>query len=187
MKKYIAILMILTILTGSIGTTAFAENGSASQSGDWLYTLSDGEATVTGYSGGAKAVSVPDTISGCPVTAIGRAAFFSASFETISIPASVREIGWWAFYGARSLKKLTLTDGLQRVDFGAFINCPSLREVELPSTVYEIGEDAFGVFADGAAPPPSITRRRTDTSLRALTRSISATSTPTDRSTRRIC
>lgn len=145
MKKYIAILMILTILTGSIGTTAFAENGSASQSGDWLYTLSDGEATVTGYSGGAKAVSVPDTISGCPVTAIGRAAFFSASFETISIPASVREIGWWAFYGARSLKKLTLTDGLQRVDFGAFINCPSLREVELPSTVYEIGEDAFGV------------------------------------------
>ena len=36
MKKYIAILMILTILTGSIGTTAFAENGSASQSGDWL-------------------------------------------------------------------------------------------------------------------------------------------------------
>ena len=56
MKKYIAILMILTILTGSIGTTAFAENGSASQSGDWLYTLSDGEATVTGYSGGAKAV-----------------------------------------------------------------------------------------------------------------------------------
>ena len=127
MKKYIAILMILTILTGSTGTTAFAENGSASQSGDWLYTLSDGEATVTGYSGGAKAVSVPDTISGCPVTAIGRAAFFSASFETISIPASVREIGWWAFYGARSLKKLTLTDGLQRVDFGAFINCPSLR------------------------------------------------------------
>ena len=81
MKKYIAILMILTILTGSIGTTAFAENGSASQSGDWLYTLSDGEATVTGYSGGAKAVSVPDTISGCPVTAIGRAAFYSSRLK----------------------------------------------------------------------------------------------------------
>ena len=145
MKKYIAILMILTILICSAGATAFAENGGAAQNGDWLYTLSNGEATVTGYSGSAKAVSVPDKINGYPVTAVGRAAFCRAAFETVSIPASVREIGWWAFYGAASLKKLTLTDGLQRVGFGAFMNCPSLREVELPSTVYEIGVDAFGV------------------------------------------
>ena len=145
MKKYIAILMILTILICSAGTTVLAENGSVSQSGDWLYTLSEGEATVTGYSGGAKAVNIPGNLNGYPVTAIGRAAFFRAAFETVSVPASVREIGWWAFYGAQSLKKLTLADGLQRVDFGAFINCPSLREVELPSTVCAIGADAFGV------------------------------------------
>ena len=145
MKKYIAILLILTILIGSVGTTAFAENGAAVQSGDWRYTVADGEATVTGYSGREKAVSVPDSLDGYPVTVIGRAAFYRASFETVSLPPTVREIGWWAFYGAKSLKTLTLFDGLQRVEFGAFLNCPSLREVELPSTVCYIGADAFGV------------------------------------------
>ena len=100
MRRYLAALMILTILICSVGTTAFAESGSVSQSGEWQYTLTDGEATVTGYSGSAKAVSVPDRLNGYPVTAIGRAAFYRASFDTVSIPSSVREIGWWAFHGA---------------------------------------------------------------------------------------
>ena len=145
MKRYCAILIVLSILF-ACGTTAFADDSASSAaSGDWLCTVADGEVTVTGYRGASKNITIPSKLNGLPVTAVGRAAFYRSAVETVSFPSSVREIGWWAFYGARSLKSVGFSDGLQRVDFGAFMNCPALKEAELPTTVFEIGSDAFGV------------------------------------------
>ena len=40
-------------------------------SGNYTYTLSGGKATITGYTGSAKTISIPTSISDYPVTGIG--------------------------------------------------------------------------------------------------------------------
>ncbi|MER2079910.1 MAG: leucine-rich repeat protein [Ruminococcus sp.] len=144
MRKTIAILLTMTILC-SLTVTAFAENSSAARSGDWLYTVEDGGAVITAYQGIDASVAVPGTLGDYPVVRIGRAAFCGSRLESVDLPSTVREIGWWAFYGASNLRNVSLPDGLQKIDFGAFMNCPSLHGVTIPSTVYEIGADAFAV------------------------------------------
>ena len=142
MKKIVAFLMTL-ILGLSCAVSAFAADDASS--GDWLYTVRDGEAVVTGYSGSDTTVAVPTTLGGHTVTQIGTAAFYRSKIEKLSIPSTVREIGWWAFYGSTKLSEVTLSRGLGKISFGAFLNCSSLRGIEVPPTVYSIGSDAFAV------------------------------------------
>lgn len=50
--------------------------------------------------------------------------------EEIHLPARVTEIGRYAFYRCKNLKKLTLTDSLLEIGGGAFTGC-NLSEVEI--------------------------------------------------------
>ena len=110
MRKTIAILLTMTILC-SLTVTAFAENSSAARSGDWLYTVEDGGAVITAYQGIDASVAVPGTLGDYPVVRIGRAAFCGSRLESVDFPSTVREIGWWAFYGASNLRNVSLPDG----------------------------------------------------------------------------
>lgn len=143
MKQFFAFLLCALLVVSGV-LPAFAADNAAS--GDWRYTVSGSEATVTGYQGSDSDVEVPSELGGHPVTAVGTAAFYRSDIQMVSIPSTVRTIGWWAFYGASALREVRLSDGLQTVGFGAFLNCPALKSVTLPSTVSEIGGDAFGVL-----------------------------------------
>ena len=142
MKKIVALLLAL-MLGLSCAVPAFASD-DASMS-DWLYTVKNGEAVVTGYTGSDTELAVPSSLGGHTVTEIGTAAFYRSKIEKLSIPSTVRKIGWWAFYGSSRLSEVKLVRGLGTISFGAFLNCTSLREIELPPTVYSIGSDAFAV------------------------------------------
>ena len=65
------------------------------------YTYSvdeNGNATITGYSGNVDSLSIPSTIDGYPVTAIGNDAFSgNTSLYTVAIPSGVVTIGSSAF------------------------------------------------------------------------------------------
>ncbi|HNX04498.1 MAG TPA: leucine-rich repeat protein, partial [Opitutales bacterium] len=66
--------------------------------GDFTYTVSGTDVTITGYTGSDASVTIPATIDGNPVTAIGASAFYNCdSLTGISIPASVTAIGASAF------------------------------------------------------------------------------------------
>ena len=127
MKKIVALLLAL-MLGLSCAVPAFAS-----------------EAVVTGYTGSDTELAVPSSLGGHTVTEIGTAAFYRSKIEKLSIPSTVRKIGWWAFYGSSRLSEVKLVRGLGTISFGAFLNCTSLREIELPPTVYSIGSDAFAV------------------------------------------
>ena len=142
MKKIVALLLAL-MLGLSCAVPAFASDDASS--GDWLYTVKNGEAVVTGYTGSDTELAVPSSLGGHTVTEIGTAAFYRSKIEKLSIPSTVRKIGWWAFYGSSRLSEVKLVRGLGTISFGAFLNCTSLREIELPPTVYSIGSDAFAV------------------------------------------
>jgi hypothetical protein len=64
------------------------------------------------------------------------------SLLQVEMPASVEEIGLWAFVSCRSLTEVPFAvgSGLCRID--GFWSCQSLRRVEIPASVEEIGSSA---------------------------------------------
>lgn len=85
------------------------ENGVCSLCGVadcWQYTVSDqGEVTVTGYTGTAAELTVPETIEGFPVAGIGGAAFAdNKTLTSVTLPATVRNIAQGAFTGCGKLQ-----------------------------------------------------------------------------------
>ena len=71
------------------------------RSSDYQYEyvlLTNGTAKITGYFGITKNLSIPDTLNGAKVTAIGDSAFeVCSSLASVSIPNSVTSIGKGAF------------------------------------------------------------------------------------------
>ncbi|MDR1840139.1 MAG: leucine-rich repeat domain-containing protein [Treponema sp.] len=73
------------------------------------YEVVDGRSvTITGYTGNATILNIPERIQGLPVTAIGDyASFYCESLTSITIPSSVTFIGDWAFRGYSAVRSLT--------------------------------------------------------------------------------
>ncbi|MEO5365854.1 MAG: leucine-rich repeat domain-containing protein [Magnetococcus sp. WYHC-3] len=71
----------------------------------WEFTTSDNAITIVRYNGPGGEVVVPGTLNGLPVTTIGAKAFFqSTNLTRVTIPASVKEIGEYAFGMCSNLK-----------------------------------------------------------------------------------
>jgi hypothetical protein len=80
------------------------------------------------------------------VTDIGDYAFQGASSLTsVSIPSSVTSIGLNAFQGATALVSVTFASGSQltSIGSGAFQSASSLTSITIPSSVTSIGQGAF--------------------------------------------
>ena len=75
---------------------------------DYDYTVSDGQATITGYHGAGVDVTIPATLGGCPVVAIGDNAFAGGEEMThLTIPGHVTRIGSSPFADCWSLWNIT--------------------------------------------------------------------------------
>ncbi len=102
----------------------------AKNTSKFKYSLnSDGTITVTGVRGNTSAVSIPETIDGYTVTAIGRSAFRNvSSIKSASIPATVTSIGSRAFSGT-SITYINIPENVTTIEYQAFENCLSLEYV----------------------------------------------------------
>jgi hypothetical protein len=119
----------------------------ATQTGSDFETKPDGNGVViTKYRGKGGAVTIPDTIDGSPVTAIGKCAFFyvRSSLVSVTIPSNVAAIGKYAFSDCSNLKSVTVPEGVTVIRTGAFSGCSSLASVTIPSSLTVIGKYAFG-------------------------------------------
>lgn len=74
---------------------------------------------------------------------IGKFAFERcSSLKNLKLPDSLARIGAFAFAECVSLRSVNLPDALQYIEEGAFSGCSDL-ELQVPSSVYFKGEDAF--------------------------------------------
>ena len=55
------------------------KRATAAADGSYTYTVENGKATMTGYTGPGGAVAVPATLGGCPVTTIGECALWECT------------------------------------------------------------------------------------------------------------
>ncbi len=79
--------------------------------GDFTYSVSNGNATITGYNGTGDSLSIPANIGddNLPVTGIGSNAFKGRTgLTSLTIPSSVMSIGDYAFQNCSGLISLTI-------------------------------------------------------------------------------
>ena len=116
--------------------------------GDWAYSVSDNQATITSYSGDGGEVVIPAVMNEIPVVKVGNEAFkYNASVTNITIPDSVTSIGNEAFWYCTSLTSITIPDSVESIGYAAFNGCTSLTKVTLPKLL--VGDyESFGLSAD---------------------------------------
>ena len=155
----------LLVLLGCLAVCA--ASAQTLTSGDFVFEIVEGKATLTGYTGSGGRVTVPGSVSGYPVAAISAEAFRGNTALTsvqmpesvclipanafngctaltrINVPSAVSSIGMYAFRGCTALTQAELMDGLYTIDYGAFQGCTALTEITIPSTIKEIKRDAF--------------------------------------------
>ena len=86
----------------------------------FLYSISEGKATITGYTGKETTLVIPSAIDGYAVHGIADSAFSSST-----------------------LKSVTISSGIARIDWFAFSECPNLEAITVPASVTTIGYSAF--------------------------------------------
>lgn len=133
---------LLAALTLCLSLILFAAGAAAETEGDFTYTVSDGCATITNYDG-FSTVTIPETLGGYPVTAIGSFAFSHDYITSVTMPDSVVSIGDYAFYNRTSLSSVTFGSGVVSIGSSAFNKCSALTEIVIPDSVTTLGTDAF--------------------------------------------
>ena len=90
---------------------------------------------------------------------IGNHWFWGSVVEQVTLSASVREICVDAFCRCEKLNKVVFAEGsrLNVIGREAFDSCSSLRNIQLPDCVEEIGLDAFNSSGlESFVAPPSL-------------------------------
>ena len=109
----------------------------AAPSTDFQYTTKDGEITIVAYIGNERVISIPDEISGCPVTYIADAAFENQqAIEKVLLPQTLKGIGWFAFRGCIALCEIEMPAGVEKIEYGAFDNCNAKLTFHCPTGSY---------------------------------------------------
>ena len=108
---------------------------------------STGFATIEDYLGSDTIVEIPNIVfidgeGARQVRAIGTGAFRFASLEAVSVPASVVEIGMFAFADNPNLTTVTLFEGLETIGSRAF-SFTGVESIEIPASVRSIEAFAF--------------------------------------------
>ncbi|MBQ2903592.1 MAG: leucine-rich repeat protein [Clostridia bacterium] len=179
-KRVTSVVLAVLILTGtfSIGgligaKDIFVPDAQAAEAIDGYFTYEidgSGNATITKCDPSVSGpFSIPPTLGGCDVTAIGDNAFYNCDKIThVYIHELITRIGQGAFRDCNNLEKvefspkseiidienytfhycrkltdINLPDGLLSIGDYAFGNCQALKEIEIPDTTETIGNDAF--------------------------------------------
>lgn len=69
--------------------------------------------------------------------------YYSSNEDIINIPANVTDIGFNAFDGCSSLRRLTIPDNVLNIGSAAFIRANSLSKIKLPSGLTAIADNLF--------------------------------------------
>ena len=136
---------LLGLVTFAAMVVICAVCAGAETFGDYEYSvLNDGTVEITGYSGSAEKVDIPEKIDGKSVTSIGNYAFSgNSSFTNVTIPNGVTNIGIGAFDNCRKLISISIPNCVTSIGDYAFSSCYGLTRITIPESVKIISEFVF--------------------------------------------
>jgi len=138
--------MRLTAMILSVCTLVLAIpfSASAATEGDFEYTITDNEATITAYTGSDAVVTIPDTLGSADVTVIGAGAFSAnTTLQSITFPDTLKIIQNSAFNSCSALTAVSFPNSVETIETLAFFNCTTLSDIVLSPYTYDIGYHAF--------------------------------------------
>ena len=89
----------------------------------FIYTIEDGKAMITGFTGRDEHIVRPAKIDGIDVYGISANAFEDYAIKSVIISDGVEVIDWFAFYGCSSLESITIPASVRRIGHSAFDGC----------------------------------------------------------------
>ena len=107
-------------------------SSTQTETGDELvftYRPENGKAIVTGYKGTSTLVTIPATLDGYPVVAIGERAFEGQKIAAVMLPDGLEAIGWFAFYGCEQLIDVSIPTSVTSIGYAVFDGCESVSIV----------------------------------------------------------
>ena len=136
---------------GNATITASTSNGKVATcqvfvcSNLFTYTVSEGKATITGFTDTtATMLVIPNEINSFPVKTIGSNAFKDRTMLTqIIIREGIETIQENGFYNCNSLIKIKLPDSLLEIGKNCFYSCKTIENITIPEQVKLIGSYAF--------------------------------------------
>ena len=112
--------------------------------GEFVYYISNNNASVVGYIGDKKAVEIPPSVDDIPVTSISDNGFADVTtIESIKVPSSITNIGSFAFSYCTGLKSIELPQNLVTIGSYAFNHCTSLESCKIPDSVSSLPQSVF--------------------------------------------
>ena len=134
-KKIISLAFVVLLLISIVPMSASAAEVVY---GNFSFELNGttNQATLTEYNGNSSSVKVPDTVYGYTVTKIDDLVFSNKKeIESISLPNTIRTIGFGAFSSCTKLKKIILPVTVTSMGEYTFSNCTSLTEAYVNSAI----------------------------------------------------
>ncbi len=113
--------------------------------GNWQYTLNaSNEATITSYTGEEGPLVVPNQIDSHPVKVIGQNVFReNQKITSVTLEEGIEFIDIGAFAYCYALTNVITPDSLKNIEAGAFFGCASISHVRLGNSLTNIGDSAF--------------------------------------------
>lgn len=134
---------------GSAGELFARERGLSclflrQQNGEYVYLRTAQGIEILQYVGQAAVLEMPDTLDGVPITSIGAGAFQQAhSLRAVTLSAGITRLEDWAFADLHRLEQVMSGENLTQLGENAFSGCVSLREIYLPQGVKALPQSAF--------------------------------------------
>ena len=119
--------------------------GDYIQSGDFVYIISEGTATLSYYNGAPQDIIIPDKVpnTNISVTALGDYAFANSNVTSVVLPTGLTKISNYAFANCNKLRKIIIPENVTSIGTGAFKGCSALISVQMADNVISIGDSAF--------------------------------------------
>lgn len=143
-QKVGSFLLTLVMLLSLTSVFCF-KSASAATDGEWQYEIENGGATITGFIGTGRTISVPSKVGGERVKKVNALNTNNSktSVTSVSFASGIEEIGTGVCKGYLALERVSLPDTLVKIGSDAFYGCASLTGVTIPNTVSTIGANAF--------------------------------------------
>ena len=108
-----------------------AESGNPNEeenepTNEFTYKLEDDKAIITGYIGKGTSIIIPSIIDGHTVSGIADEAFKGLKITSVSIPSTVKSIGWFSFSDCISLTAVVIPDSVTSIGYEAFSGAKNL-------------------------------------------------------------
>lgn len=166
-KRFLSIGLIVVMILSSFPLMSVSATDTYSSNG-WTYELNNGVAEIVGYTGSATDITIPSTLDGYAVEKIQENAFKNSQLTSVRFPQTLKEVDWYAFrdstklttiyvdsgyidfdsYGGvfqdcSSLTNIIFAEGIDKIPNGVAQSVSSLKQVNIPDSVTEIGNKAF--------------------------------------------